>query len=124
MIHSVPKLKRPAGTEGNPTGEDAKGMAKEIALLAAEEKRELLTVATAGRMLGKSRDTIYRWLAEGRLAGRKVGGCFRTRGNLAGAKTQRNIHAGARSRRRRHLQRQRCEVGVFAGDSDAALGER
>ena len=74
MIHSVPKLKHPAGTEGKPTGEDAKGMAKEIALLAAEEKRELLTVATAGRMLGKSRDTIYRWLTEGRLAGRKVGG--------------------------------------------------
>ncbi|MBI4461458.1 MAG: helix-turn-helix domain-containing protein [Acidobacteria bacterium] len=49
-------------------------MAKEIALLAAEEKRELLTAALAARLLGKSRDTIYRWLGEGRLAGRKVGG--------------------------------------------------
>jgi len=49
-------------------------MAKEIALLAAEEKRELVTVATAARLLGKSRDTIYRWLTEERLAGRKVGG--------------------------------------------------
>lgn len=49
-------------------------MKQEIALLAAEEKREALTVALAARLLGKSRDTIYRWLAEGRLAGRKVGG--------------------------------------------------
>ena len=76
MIHQVPKLKRKAGSEGDPTREDAKGMAKAIALLAAEEKREALTVALAARLLGKSGDTIYRWLAEGRLAGRKVGGCW------------------------------------------------
>lgn len=45
-----------------------------VALLAAEEKREVVTVALAARLLGKSRDTIYRWMNEGRLAGRKVGG--------------------------------------------------
>ncbi len=44
------------------------------ALLALEEKRELVSAATAGKMLGKSRDTIYRWLTEGRLGGRRVGG--------------------------------------------------
>lgn len=49
-------------------------MTEEIALLAVEEKREALTVALAARLVGKSRDTIYRWLDEGRLAGRKVGG--------------------------------------------------
>ncbi|MFQ5724461.1 MAG: helix-turn-helix domain-containing protein [Terriglobia bacterium] len=49
-------------------------MKQEMALLAADENRELLTVALAARLLGKSRDTIYRWLAEGRLRGRKVGG--------------------------------------------------
>ena len=49
-------------------------MAEKIAQLAAEEKREALTVALAARLLGKSRDTIYRWLDEGRLAGRKVWG--------------------------------------------------
>jgi len=47
---------------------------KGVALLAAEEKREVVTVALAARLLGKSRDTIYRWMNEGRLAGRKVGG--------------------------------------------------
>src|SRR3989338_6807231 len=49
-------------------------MAKAIALLAAEEKREALTVALAARLLGKSGDTIYRWLAGGPLAGRQGGG--------------------------------------------------
>ncbi len=49
-------------------------MTQEMALLAADENRELLTVALAARLLGKSRDTIYRWLAEGRLRARKVGG--------------------------------------------------
>ncbi|HKZ52611.1 MAG TPA: helix-turn-helix domain-containing protein [Candidatus Acidoferrales bacterium] len=47
---------------------------KGVALLAAEEKREVVSVALAARLLGKSRDTIYRWMSEGRLAGRKVGG--------------------------------------------------
>lgn len=75
MIHPVPKLKRKQESEGNPP-QGARRMAKEIALLAAEENREALTVALAARLLGKSRDTIYRWLAEGRLAGRKVGGCW------------------------------------------------
>lgn len=75
MIHPVPKLRRTQESEGNPP-QGARRMAKEIALLAAEEKREALTVALAARLLGKSRDTIYRWLAEGRLAGRKVGGCW------------------------------------------------
>jgi excisionase family DNA binding protein len=49
-------------------------MSVRMALLAAEENREVLTVALASRLLGTSRDTIYRWLNEGRLAGRKVGG--------------------------------------------------
>ena len=44
------------------------------ALLAEGEKRELVSADTAARLLGKSRDTIYRWLVEGRLAGRRVGG--------------------------------------------------
>jgi excisionase family DNA binding protein len=50
------------------------GLEERRALLAEEEKRELVTVLQAGRLLGKSRDTIYRWLEEGRLEGRKVGG--------------------------------------------------
>lgn len=57
-----------------PKAEEGRTMADEIALLAAEEKREALTVTLAARLLGKSGDTIYRWLGEGRLAGRKVGG--------------------------------------------------
>ncbi|MBI2956530.1 MAG: helix-turn-helix domain-containing protein [Acidobacteria bacterium] len=51
-------------------------VAEEVALLAADEKRELVTPALAARLLGKSTDTIYRWLNEGRLAGRKVGGTW------------------------------------------------
>ena len=58
----------------DPQAEESRTMTEEIALLAAEEKREALTVALAAQLLGKSRDTIYRWLGEGRLAGRKVGG--------------------------------------------------
>lgn len=46
----------------------------DLGLLVAGEKREAMTVALAARLLGKSRDTLYRWLNEGRLAGRKVGG--------------------------------------------------
>lgn len=58
-----------------PYGEREKeGVPEGVALLAAEEKREVVTVALAARLLGKSRDTIYRWMNEGRLAGRKVGG--------------------------------------------------
>jgi excisionase family DNA binding protein len=49
-------------------------LAPAVAGLAAEEKRELVTVMAAARLLGKSRDTIYRWLDGGRLAGRRVGG--------------------------------------------------
>ena len=33
-----------------------------------------LAVERAARLLGKSKDTIYRWLEEGKLSGRKVGG--------------------------------------------------
>jgi excisionase family DNA binding protein len=44
------------------------------AVLVREEKREAMSVARAARLLGKSDDTIYRWLAEGQLGGRKVGG--------------------------------------------------
>ncbi|MGH9804498.1 MAG: helix-turn-helix domain-containing protein [Candidatus Acidiferrales bacterium] len=35
-----------------------------------------MTVLQAAQLLGKSRDTIYRWLNEGRLAGRRVGGAW------------------------------------------------
>jgi excisionase family DNA binding protein len=76
MIHSVPKLKRPGSSEGESEREVTRAAAAKMALLAAEEKREFVTVATAARLLGKSRDSIYRWLTEGRLAGRKVGGTW------------------------------------------------
>lgn len=74
MIPGLPRPGRAKSSEGNPTGKDEGAMAKETSLLAAEEKREVLTAGAAARLLGKSRDTIYRWLTEGRLAGRKVGG--------------------------------------------------
>ncbi len=45
-------------------------------LLGKKEQREAVTVDLAARLLGKSRDTVYRWLDEGRLAGRKVGGTW------------------------------------------------
>ncbi|HXE75357.1 MAG TPA: helix-turn-helix domain-containing protein [Candidatus Xenobia bacterium] len=44
------------------------------ALLAQQEKRELISAVAAAKLLGKSPDTIYRWLHEGQLAGRRVGG--------------------------------------------------
>lgn len=47
-----------------------------MGLLAEGEKRPALTVLQAARLLGKSRDTVYRWLNEGRLAGRRVGGAW------------------------------------------------
>ena len=45
-------------------------------LLGKKDQREAVTVDLAARLLGKSRDTVYRWLDEGRLAGRKVGGTW------------------------------------------------
>ena len=54
--------------------QESPGFEERRALLALEEKRELVSATTAGKMLGKSRDTIYRWLSEGRLSGRRVGG--------------------------------------------------
>ena len=53
--------------------EEKDGTARE-ALLAAQENRPLLSVTRAARLLGKSTDTIYRWLNGGRLSARKVGG--------------------------------------------------
>lgn len=47
-----------------------------MGLLAEGEKRPAISVLQAARLLGKSRDTIYRWLNEGRLAGRRVGGAW------------------------------------------------
>ncbi len=44
-----------------------------LPLLADQDDRDLLDVRTAARLLGKSRDSIYRYLEEGRLGGRKVG---------------------------------------------------
>ena len=70
----MPKFEHRQSAEGECGREEKKSMAEKLALLGAEEKREMLTVALAARLLGKSRDTIYRWLAEGRVAGRKVGG--------------------------------------------------
>ena len=67
MIYPVPKLAA-ASREDNLT------TTERMALLAATEKRELVTVAMAARLLGNSRDTLYRWLNEGRLEGRKVRG--------------------------------------------------
>ncbi len=74
MIPEVPKYEAGRVGEGNSLPGEALSMTQEMALLAADENRELLTVALAARLLGKSRDTIYRWLAEGRLRARKVGG--------------------------------------------------
>ncbi len=74
MNHAAPKFPPADDSEGNPKNEERPSMKQAMALLATEEKREALTVALAARLLGKSRDTIYRWLGEGRLAGRKVGG--------------------------------------------------
>jgi len=54
--------------------EEEETMTVPVALLAAEENREVLSVTRAARLLGKSPDSIYRWLDAGRLAGRKVGG--------------------------------------------------
>ena len=54
--------------------QESPGFEEKRALLAQEEKRELVSATTAGQLLGKSTDTIYRWLTEGRLAGRRVGG--------------------------------------------------
>lgn len=47
-----------------------------MGLLAQGERRAAITVLQAARLLGKSRDTIYRWLNEGKLAGRRVGGAW------------------------------------------------
>lgn len=47
---------------------------RSLGLLVAGEKREAMTVTVAARLLGVSQDTLYRWLNEGRLRGRKVGG--------------------------------------------------
>lgn len=45
-----------------------------VPLLAELEERDLLEVREAARLLGKSPQSIYRYLEEGRLGGRKVGG--------------------------------------------------
>lgn len=45
----------------------------QLPLLAEQDERDLVDVATAARLLGKSRPSIYRYLEEGRLGGRKVG---------------------------------------------------
>ncbi len=71
VIESVPKF---AGGRKDEPKERPQNFQQELALLAAEEKRAVLSVARAGRLLGKSKDTIYRWLEEGKLSGRKVGG--------------------------------------------------
>ncbi len=70
-------IQPPDKISGKEKGEEGRvpvNLEERRALLAAEEKRELVTVMQAARLLGKSRDTIYRWLDGGRLAGRRVGG--------------------------------------------------
>lgn len=47
---------------------------KRSPVLASQDDRPVVSVARAAQLLGKSNDTIYRWLNEGTLAGRKVGG--------------------------------------------------
>lgn len=59
----------------NPRGEPTL-RGRGMGLLAQGEKRAAITVLQAARLLGKSRDTVYRWLNEGRLAGRRVGGAW------------------------------------------------
>lgn len=46
---------------------------EQLPLLAEQDDRDLVDVALAARLLGKSRPSIYRYLEEGRLGGRKVG---------------------------------------------------
>ncbi|MFQ5817920.1 MAG: helix-turn-helix domain-containing protein [Terriglobia bacterium] len=48
--------------------------AEPVPLLAEQDEGDLVDTATAARLLGKSRPSIYRYLEEGRLGGRKVGG--------------------------------------------------
>ena len=48
--------------------------AERVPLLAEQEEDDLVDVALAARLLGKSRPSIYRYLEEGRLGGRKIGG--------------------------------------------------
>ncbi|MFQ5925904.1 MAG: helix-turn-helix domain-containing protein [Terriglobia bacterium] len=45
-----------------------------LPLLAELDESDLVDTDTAARLLGKSRVSIYRYLEEGRLGGRKVGG--------------------------------------------------
>jgi len=68
VLESVPKLLL-AERKSQPCSE-----AQVLALLAEREKRRVVSVALAARLVGRSRDTIYRWLEEGKLSGRKVGG--------------------------------------------------
>lgn len=46
---------------------------EKLPLLAEQDERDLLDVTAAARLLGKSRPSIYRYLEEGRLGGRKIG---------------------------------------------------
>lgn len=45
-----------------------------LPMLATQERRATVTAALAAKLLGKSRDTIYRWMEQGKLSGRKIGG--------------------------------------------------
>ena len=45
-----------------------------LPMLASQERRPAVTTSLAAKLLGKSRDTIYRWLETGKLSGRKIGG--------------------------------------------------
>lgn len=62
-------------TQGK-TRRDSTLRGRGMGLLAQGEKRPAVTVLQAAHLLGKSLDTIYRWLNEGRLAGRRVGGAW------------------------------------------------
>ncbi len=45
-----------------------------LPMLANQEQRQAVTPSLTAKLLGKSRDTIYRWLESGKLSGRKIGG--------------------------------------------------
>ena len=63
------------GTPTNPR-RDTTLRAGGMGLLAQGEKRTSITALQAALLLGKSRDTIYRWLNEGKISGRRVGGAW------------------------------------------------
>lgn len=67
---------RPASplVEDGPSAASRIRPSERVPLLAEQDEDDLVDVAEAARLLGKSRPSIYRYLDEGRLGGRKIGG--------------------------------------------------